>query len=147
MQIMRWCSLHPWYGRRTSMSKMMRYHKASSSYIDYGRAPCHYSSGHDGRKELAMPATHAGGMDDIVAAETAITWIDGTKGELRYRGYPIGELAEHCTFEQVAYLLWNGDLPSADEARALSEEIRSIRAERASLVDLVSEIPTGAHPL
>src|SRR5438270_2439525 len=87
------------------------------------------------------------GMEEVLAAETAITWLDGRTGQLRYRGYPIGELADQCSFEQVAYLLWHGDLPSEAELARLHTELRQRRLERIDLLDLIADIPTSAHPL
>jgi citrate synthase len=51
---------------------------------------------------------------NTASCQSAITYLDGDKGILRYRGYPIEQLAEHCTFLEVAYLLLNGELPTAD---------------------------------
>ena len=56
-------------------------------------------------------------------AESAITYIDGDAGILRYRGYPIEQLAEHSTYLEVAYLLNHGELPTADQSAAWNEEI------------------------
>ena len=55
---------------------------------------------------------------NTASCRSAITFIDGDKGILRYRGYPIEQLAENCTFLEVAYLLLNGELPTADRAEA-----------------------------
>ncbi len=56
-------------------------------------------------------------------AESSITYIDGDAGILRYRGYPIEQLAEHSTYLEVAYLLNHGELPTAEQSAAWSEEI------------------------
>ena len=55
------------------------------------------------------------GFVNTAACRSAITYIDGEAGILEHRGYPIEELAEHSTFLEVAYLLINGELPSASE--------------------------------
>ncbi len=52
---------------------------------------------------------------NTASCESAITFIDGDKGILRYRGYPIEDLAQHCTFLEVAYLILNGELPNYDQ--------------------------------
>ena len=52
------------------------------------------------------------GFMSTAAAESEITYLDGTAGILRYRGYPIEQLAEHSTYLEVAYLLLNGELPT-----------------------------------
>ena len=89
----------------------------------------------------------SGGMEDIIAADSAITWIDGEAGELRYRGYAIGELAEQCTYEEVAWLIWTGELPSDDQLQELREALRRERVRHAGVVDLVRTVAAGAHPL
>src|SRR5215831_8792097 len=52
---------------------------------------------------------------NTASCESAITFIDGDKGILEYRGYPIEDLAEHCTFLEVAYLLIHGELPTDEQ--------------------------------
>jgi citrate synthase len=63
------------------------------------------------------------GFLSTAAAESSVTFVDGDTGILRYRGYPIEQLAEHSTFLEVAYLLLNGELPDADEALEWEREI------------------------
>ena len=58
------------------------------------------------------------GLEDVIAARSAICAIDGAAGRLYYRGYEIGELAGAVPFETVTALLWHGELPSAAEAEA-----------------------------
>jgi citrate synthase len=94
-----------------------------------------------------MPVSSGEGLEDVIAAESAITWIDGAAGELRYRGYAIGELAERCSFEEVAHLLWFEDLPSKAELDRLALELRTQRGARSHVIDLVRAAPRGAHPL
>ena len=53
------------------------------------------------------------GLEGIVAAQSAISDVNGIEGRLVYQGYDIHDLAEHATFEEVTYLLWNGRLPTA----------------------------------
>src|SRR5947209_19912679 len=88
-----------------------------------------------------------GGMEDIVAADSAITWIDGQAGELRYRGYEIGELAQQCSYEEVAWLIWTGELPTGDQVRELQETLRQERMQHHGMINLVRTVPAGAHPL
>lgn len=87
------------------------------------------------------------GMRGVVAGQSSITSIDGARGELRYRGYSIGDLAERCTFEQVAYLLWHGELPDSDQLETLRSELRQARERYAGIVELVAGVPASAHPL
>ena len=55
------------------------------------------------------------GLEGVVAAETRLCDLDGAHGRLAYCGYDIAELASRATFEEVAYLLWHGELPRAGE--------------------------------
>ena len=57
------------------------------------------------------------GLEDVVATESSICFIDGDRGILSYRGYDIHDLARIATFEEVCYLLWHGRLPNAGRAR------------------------------
>jgi len=57
------------------------------------------------------------------ACKSAITSLDGDAGILRYRGYPIEQLAEHSTYVEVAYLLLNGELPTADQLATWTDEV------------------------
>ncbi len=63
------------------------------------------------------------GFMTTAMAESAITYIDGDAGILRYRGYPIEQLAEKSTYVEVAYLLLHGELPNAEQAAAWEKEI------------------------
>ena len=60
---------------------------------------------------------------NTAACRSAITYIDGDKGILRYRGYPIEQLAEHCTYLEVAYLILFGELPTEEQMRKWVEAI------------------------
>src|SRR5688572_26224180 len=64
------------------------------------------------------------GFGNTGACASAVTFIDGDRGILRYRGYPIEELAEKSTFLEVAWLLMKGELPSAAELAAFSDSVR-----------------------
>lgn len=87
------------------------------------------------------------GMEGVVAADSAITSIDGQRGELRYRGYSIQDLAANCDFEEVVGLLWDGELPTPDQRSHFSEELRSVRVERIDLLTALQSVPATAHPL
>ena len=55
------------------------------------------------------------GLYGVVVDETAVSKVVPETNSLTYRGYPVQELARYCSFEEVAYLLWNGELPTQDE--------------------------------
>ncbi|MEC4673135.1 MAG: citrate/2-methylcitrate synthase, partial [Nitrospirota bacterium] len=63
------------------------------------------------------------GLEGMTAGESAICSIDGENSELRYRGYLAEELSEHATFEEVAYLLLKGELPSSQALEEWKEEL------------------------
>jgi citrate synthase len=71
--------------------------------------------------------TQTKGLEDVVAGNSSICFIDGHEGRLLYRGYDIVDLAPHSTYEETAYLLWNGHLPLANELRAFSADLASKR--------------------
>jgi citrate synthase len=87
------------------------------------------------------------GMEGVVAADSSITSIDGQRGELRYRGYSIEDLAASCSFEEVVGLLWDGELPDKGQTVELARELRSLREGRRDLLDVLGAIPATAHPL
>src|SRR5207245_10773747 len=93
----------------------------------------------------AQPA--AGSLKDVVAAPTAICTIDGIEGRLIYRGYSIEDLAEHVTFEETVYLLWDGDLPNVQQLGAFRQRLVAGRAIPQILIDHLRMIPPDAHPL
>lgn len=89
----------------------------------------------------------AKGLVGIVADTTAISKVNPETNSLLYRGYPVPELAEHCSFEQVALLLWNGELPSEQELSDFREFERANRALDADVREVLQRIPSDAHPM
>jgi citrate synthase len=89
----------------------------------------------------------ARGLEGVIALESALSSIDGQKGELIYRGYNIDDLADGASFEEVVYLLWNGSLPTQDELETLRSELRSERALPAPVLDILRHAPDDAHPM
>ena len=62
-----------------------------------------------------------------MAGPTSITFIDGARGRLSYRGYDIAELVAHSNYEEVAYLLWHARLPTREELKAFTKDLVSKR--------------------
>jgi len=87
------------------------------------------------------------GFVNTAACTSAVTFIDGDAGILRYRGYPIGQLAEHSTFLEVAHLLIHGDLPTADELGRLDNQIRRHTLLHEDLKRFFDGFPRDAHPM
>jgi len=89
----------------------------------------------------------AGSLKDVIAAPTAICTIDGLAGKLIYRGYSIEDLAANTTFEEVVYLLWNGDLPNQQQLDTFKQQLADNRAVDPVIVQHLRLIPKDAHPL
>jgi citrate synthase len=94
-----------------------------------------------------MIDTPKAGLEDVIAGRSAICSVDGAAGRLYYRGYEIGDLAGTVPFEDVAHLLWWGDLPARDHPEALGAALRGARGVAAPVVDLLRQLPRDTHPL
>ncbi|UCE86114.1 MAG: citrate synthase [Deltaproteobacteria bacterium] len=81
------------------------------------------------------------------SCESAITFIDGERGILQYRGYPIEELAEHSTFLEVAYLLISGELPSKEQLDSFVDSIRYHSMLHEDFKRFYGALPKDAHPM
>ena len=79
----------------------------------------------------------AAGLRGVVAAQSAIGDVNGEQGILIYQGYDIHDLAEHSTFEEVIFLLWNGRLPKSDELADLKAKIRANYEAPAEVIALM----------
>ena len=87
------------------------------------------------------------GLQDVVALESQICFIDGKKGRLIYRGYDIRDLAEHSTFEEVAYLLWYGRLPTSNQLDELRRRLGGLRDLPEPVARVLAEMPVDANPM
>ncbi|HET9065377.1 MAG TPA: citrate synthase [Gemmatimonadales bacterium] len=84
---------------------------------------------------------------NTAACRSAITFIDGEKGILRYRGYPIDQLAERSSFLEVAYLLGEGELPTAPQLETWSEDIRYHTYVHTNIMKFLEGFRYDAHPM
>ena len=87
------------------------------------------------------------GLQDVIANESSICFIDGTAGILSYRGIDIHELADRSSFEETAYLLWNGKLPSKAELEDFSKRLAATRKLPVPMVDFLRSLPKDASPM
>lgn len=87
------------------------------------------------------------GLREQLAGETALCTVKTNSTDLRYRGYDINVLAEKATFEEVAYLLLKGRLPSQEELNNYIREIKQLRSLPQELKDILERIPASAHPM
>jgi citrate synthase len=84
---------------------------------------------------------------NTASCRSAITFIDGDKGILRYRGYPIDVLAQHCTYLEVAYLLLNGELPKAAELKSWVNDITHHTMLHETTKKFMEGFGSQAHPM
>src|SRR5690606_26425486 len=98
------------------------------------------------KRELGLH-TIDNGFVNTASTKSAITYIDGDASILRYRGYPIEELAKNSTYLEVAWLLIYGELPSADELAAFDERVRRHTLIHEDLRRFFAALPHTAHPM
>ncbi|MGD0824939.1 MAG: citrate synthase [Terriglobales bacterium] len=84
---------------------------------------------------------------NTASCRSAITFIDGDRGILRYRGYPIDVLAQHCTYLEVAYLLLNGELPKAAELKSWVNDITHHTMLHETTKKFMEGFGSNAHPM
>ncbi len=87
------------------------------------------------------------GLEDVIAGESGICYIDGEKGVLAYRGYNIHELAGNSTFEETCHLLWFGRLPKQAELNDTTKKLTSARAIPQQIADFMRTLPKKALPM
>lgn len=87
------------------------------------------------------------GLAGVVVDTTAVSKVNPESNSLLYRGYPVQELAEKCTFEEVAYLLWRGELPTAVQLEEFQNLERSLRALDPATKRIIDDVPITAHPM
>lgn len=92
------------------------------------------------------PAHAVEGLEDVVAGKSRICWVDGIDGRLIYQGYDIHDLV-NGTFEETAYLLWHGDLPTRAQLDALNKELTASRALPAPIHAMIQSLPKSANPM
>lgn len=86
------------------------------------------------------------GLKGVYFERSGVSSIDGRAGELRYRGYSIHELAEHSSFEETAYLLLNGDLPTESELEEFDQALKTARTLPGPVYDVIRSV-RHAHPM
>jgi citrate synthase len=92
-------------------------------------------------------AAYKDGLEDIIAARSAICRVDGEAGRLYYRGYEIADLVRAASFEDTTRLLWVGELPSAAERAEFAARLAETRPLPPPVLDLLRRLPRDCHPL
>jgi citrate synthase len=92
----------------------------------------------------AAPEVYHPGLEGVIAGETAVATVSGG---LSYRGYPVTELAEKATFDEVAYLLLHGELPTGQQLKAFHQRLAAASALPAPLTQLFRGLPRGTNSM
>ena len=90
---------------------------------------------------MTTEAKSKAGLEDVVAASSAICYLDGDRGVLAYYGYDIHDLARGVSFEEVCYLLWHGRLPNRAELGDLQSQLAAARPVSESVLRLMKQLP------
>ncbi len=96
---------------------------------------------------MTTTSAKPGGLEDVVAATSAICEVDGKEGRLLYYGIDVKDLAAHSSFEETVYLLWYGRLPMHDELATLKDGLAADRALPAEVSRMLREFPKEAVPM
>jgi 2-methylcitrate synthase len=87
------------------------------------------------------------GLRGQVAGKTALSTVGKSGAGLTYRGYDVQDLAEHCQFEEVAYLIFFGELPTTEQLKQYKAKLKSLRKLPEALKEVLERIPKDSHPM
>ena len=93
-----------------------------------------------------LPASPKG-LEGVVANESSVCYVFGEEGRLIYRGYDISDLAEHSRFEETAYLLLRGDLPTREQLKEFEDDLKSARKLDRVVLRVMKDAPAGSLPM
>lgn len=96
---------------------------------------------------MVLATQFKAGLEDVVAGTSEVCFIDGKEGRLVYCGYDVRDLAEHSTFEEVVFLLWNKRLPSQAELDDLDRQLRMQRALPPGVLQVLRATTGDVHPM
>jgi len=91
--------------------------------------------------------TQSKGLEDVVTGQSSICFIDGVQGRLLYRGYDIVDLAPKSTYEETAFLLWNGHLPTLTELHTFTSELGAKRAVPNGVLSIIAGLPANCDAM
>jgi len=91
--------------------------------------------------------TQSKGLEDVVTGQSSICFIDGVQGRLLYRGYDIVDLAPKSTYEETAFLLWNGHLPTLSELHTFSSELNAKRGVPDGVLSIIAGLPANCDAM
>jgi citrate synthase len=97
--------------------------------------------------DVGKPAAVTRGLKGILAADSSVCLVNGTEGRLLYRGYNIDDLARNCSFEEVAYLLFQGELPTQAELEQFKTMLTHNSTFPPPVAELVASLPSHVAPM
>lgn len=97
--------------------------------------------------EPTAPPVPSRGLEGVVANESSICYVFGEEGRLIYRGYDINDLADHSSFEETAYLLLNGDLPTRDQLKQFTTQLKAAQKLDRVVQRIIRDAPPNANPM
>src|SRR5207253_7097410 len=121
--------------------------RRSSTRCSQGRTMAEISTTHATPDAVVPKAKKSVALSGVVAGNTALCTVGRTGNDLHYRGYDILDLADGCEFEEVAYLLVHGKLPSTPELVAYKAKLKSLRGVPEPVKEILERIPAAAHPM
>ncbi|MDX6213714.1 MAG: citrate synthase [Frankiales bacterium] len=87
------------------------------------------------------------GLAGVVVDTTAVSMVNAETNSLTYRGYPVQQLAASCSFEEVAYLIWNAELPTSQQLQDFVRDERGLRLVDDEIFDVLGTLPVDCHPM
>ncbi|MFN3453671.1 MAG: citrate/2-methylcitrate synthase, partial [Pseudobdellovibrio sp.] len=87
------------------------------------------------------------GLEGVVMDTSAVSKVNAETNSLVYRGYPVQDLAENCSFEEVAYLLYNGELPNKTQLAEFTAKEKSLRDISKDNLNVIKALPKKCHPM
>ncbi len=87
------------------------------------------------------------GLEGVVMDTSSVSKVNAETNSLVYRGYPVQDLAENCSFEEVAYLMYNGELPNAAQLIEFSKKEKSLREISKANLNVIQTLPKKCHPM
>ncbi len=87
------------------------------------------------------------GLEGVVMDTSSVSKVNADTNSLVYRGYPVQDLAENCSFEEVAYLMYNGELPNVAQLAEFSKKEKSLREISKDNLNIIKTLPKKCHPM
>src|SRR5438034_9128777 len=120
---------------------------SSSTRCSQGRTMAEISTTHATPDAVVPKPKKSVALSGIVAGNTALCTVGRTGNDLHYRGYNILDIADSCEFEEIAYLLVHGKLPTGAELSAYKAKLRALRGVPEPVREILERIPAAAHPM